>query len=91
MYLGFYFFKPILNLTFLTTALLSQPNQNLIIHLSYFTVIFVYINTMKTTLFLFFISTTVIIRNQWNSKTTLYQYLSVFDVDTEQIILLDTY
>ena len=33
---------------------------------------------------------TVITRKQWNSKTT-YQYLSVFDVVTKQIVLPDTY
>ena len=35
--------------------------------------------------------TTVITRKQWNMKTTLKQYLSVFDGVTKQIILPDTY
>ena len=30
-------------------------------------------------------------KKQWNRKTTLYQYLSVFDGVTKQIILPDTY
>jgi len=30
---------------------------------------------------------TVITRKQWNSKTTLQQYLSVFEVFTKQIVL----
>ena len=34
---------------------------------------------------------TVITRKQWNRKTTLQQYLSVFDGVTKQIVLLDTY
>ena len=33
---------------------------------------------------------TVITRKQWNRKTTLYQYLSVFDRVTKQIVLPDT-
>ena len=34
---------------------------------------------------------TVRTRKQWNRKTTLYQYLSVFDVDvTKQQVLIDT-
>ena len=33
---------------------------------------------------------TVITRKQWNSKTTLKQYLSVFDGVTKQIVLPDT-
>ena len=32
----------------------------------------------------------MITRKQWNRKTTLYQYLSVFDRITKQIILPDT-
>ena len=34
---------------------------------------------------------TVITRKQWNRKTTLKEYLSVFHVVTQQIVLLDTY
>ena len=34
---------------------------------------------------------TVLTRNQWNRKTTLKQYLSVFDDILKQIVLLDTY
>ena len=36
------------------------------------------------------VPSTIITRKQWNSKTT-YQYLSVFDVVTKQIVLPDTY
>ena len=35
--------------------------------------------------------TTVITRKQWNRKTTLQQYLSVFDGVTKQIVLPDSY
>ena len=34
---------------------------------------------------------TVITRKQWNRKTTLYQYLSAFEVVTKQIVLLHTF
>ena len=34
---------------------------------------------------------TVITRKQWNRKTTLWQYLSVFDGVTKQIVLPDSY
>ena len=34
--------------------------------------------------------TTVITRKQWNRKTTLQQYLSVFDGVTKQTVLPDT-
>ena len=37
-----------------------------------------------------FILYTVITRKLWNRKTTLFQYLSVFDVVTKQKVLLDT-
>ena len=34
---------------------------------------------------------TVITKEKWNRKTTLWQYLNVFDGVTKQIVLLDTY
>ena len=37
------------------------------------------------------ILSTVITRKQWNRKTTLMQYLSVFDGVTKQLVLPDTY
>ena len=36
-------------------------------------------------------ATTVITKKLWNRKTTLSQYLSVFDVVTKQIVLPDTF